>query len=39
MGEFKILDIDSVEIVQAGQYYGTRRTSNEAESFTIQDAM
>ena len=34
-----ILDMDSNEVVWAGQYYGTGQTNNEAESFTIQDAL
>ena len=39
MGGFIILDMDSKEVVWAGQYYGPRQTKNEAESFAIQDAL
>ena len=34
-----ILDIEGVEIIQAGQYYGAGCTKNGAESFTIWDAL
>ena len=39
MGRFMILDIDGVENIQSGQYYGTRCTNNVSDSFAIQDAL
>ena len=39
MGGFMILDIDSKEVIQAGQYYGPGQTNNEVESFAIWDAL
>ena len=35
MGGFMILDMDSKEVVRAGQYYGPGWTNNEAKSFTV----
>ena len=39
MGSFVILDMDGKKVIWAGQYYGPAQTNNEAESFTIQDAL
>ena len=39
MGRFMILDMDSKEVVWAGQYYGPGQTNNKAESFAIRDAL
>ena len=34
-----ILNMDGVGIIQAGWYYGTGGTNNEAGSFALQDAL
>ena len=39
MAGFMILEIDRVEIIWAGQYYGAGCTNNQAESFTVQDTL
>ena len=39
MGRFMILDMDGVEVILVGQYYGAGHTNNEVESFAIQDGL
>ena len=39
MGSFAILDMDSVEIIRAGQYYSARQTNNNAKHFALWNAL
>ena len=39
MGRSVILDIDEKEVIQAGEYYSTGQTNNEAKSFAVQDTL
>ena len=39
MHVFMILDTDCKEVICVGQYYGPGWTNNEAESFTVWDAL
>ena len=39
LGSFIILEVDSVEIVWAGQCYGAKCPKNEAKSFVLWDTL
>ena len=39
MGSFVNLDVDSVEIIQAGLYYGVGHTNKKAATFAFWDTL